>query len=72
MSNGQYYDEELHDEPMIGFHEVDEDDDFLDDDEDHVVGKKKPIDDDEEDLDVLLKDFDLPEEDPDEFNADIY
>jgi hypothetical protein len=70
MSNGEYYDEELHDESLAGFHEVDDDDDYFGDDEDHAITKKKTSDDDE-DLDVLLNAFETPEED-EEFNPDVY
>ncbi len=71
MSNDEYYDAVDGDSLGFGIHEFDPDEDVLEDEHDPLIPKKKVIDDDE-DIDVLLKDFDLPDEDPDEFNPDLY
>ncbi len=71
--NDEYYDAVDGDSLGFGIHEFDPDEDtLLDDENDPLIPKKKILDEDEEDLEVLLKDFDLPDEDSDEFNPDLY
>ncbi len=58
MSNGEYYDEELQDESMTGFHEVEEDEDLFEDDDGQDFLKKNSLDLEGEDFGSLLDEDD--------------
>ncbi len=71
MSNGEYYDEELKDESMAGFHEV-EDDLFEDEDSSDFLKKSSLTEDDE--LDDISEDneFDLSDDEDMDFESSEY